>query len=106
MSSAIDLGPALTQIGIGVLIAAPAWLTSRVLWQKSEKQSSEILHLREEWRSEVAQLRGDQILREREFSDKAIPVLGKCVEVLTSVARATEEEAMTRRIRDQIANEK
>lgn len=90
-----DLGPALTQIGIGALVAAPAFGMLRVIWQKSENLSAEISKLRE-----------DQITRERELSDKTVPVLGECVRVLTAVARATEEETMTRRIRAQIADEK
>lgn len=91
-ATSIDLGPALTQIGIGVLIAAPAWLTSRVLWLKCEKLSDQ-----------NSQLREDQISRERELSTTAVPVLGECVRALTAVAKATEEEVMMRRVEEQLA---
>lgn len=74
------------------MIAAPAYAGLRVLWNKSEKQSAEISKLRE-----------DQISRERELSTTAVPVLQQCVQALISVAKATEEEVMMRRVEEQIA---
>lgn len=91
-ASAIDLGQALQQIGVGALIAAPAYAGLRALWLKSEKQSTEI-----------SQLREDQILRERELSTGAVPVLQECVRALTSVAKATEEQTMMRRVEAELA---
>lgn len=91
-ATAIDLGPAIQQIGIGALIAAPAYAMLRVIWLKSEKQSAEL-----------SQSREDAISREREFSTGTVPVLQECVRALTEVAKATEEQTMLRKVEAEIA---
>lgn len=70
-SSIPDLGPSLQQIGIGVLIAVPAYVAAWKLWQDRQKKDSKI-----------EELLSNQIKREKELSDRLAPLLATAAEVL------------------------
>lgn len=71
MATSIDLGPALTQIGIGALIAVPAYATAWKLWGAREKALAENTRLRD-----------DQIARERELAERTVPALVEAAKML------------------------
>lgn len=89
-STTVDLGPALQQIGIGVLIAFPAYVTAWQFWKKL----------------------GDAQTRERELYDRLGPLLASSVDILakapdrfdralsqaTSSTRSTEVDALMRQL--------
>lgn len=94
-ASSIDLGPALTQIGIGALIAVPAYGLSWRLWQAREKTLVE-----------CAQLREDQVMRERQLNDTQVPLFTETARLLKAAADAgpttNEIERMMRRMEENV----
>lgn len=89
-STTVDLGPAIQQIGIGVLIAFPAWVISWQLWKRLDAA----------------------LTREREWADRLGPLLATSVDILakapdrfdralsqaTSSTRSTEVDALMRQL--------
>lgn len=80
-----------TQLGVAGVLCALLLAISWTLWRQHLTDSRTVSEL------QAARLAD---------MDKVIPVLGKCVEVLTVVARATEKDAMERELREKIAGEK
>lgn len=79
-STPIDLGPALQQIGIGILIAAPAFAGVWLLWKRNDQISGELSKNQAE---QVADQKA-QVIRERELSERLGPLLAEAVKVLAS----------------------
>lgn len=79
-SQTIDLGPALQQIGIGVLIVAPIALLAWFLWKRNDKLSTEM--------SDLQMLRVEdqkaQTARERELVERLGPLLAEAVRILAA----------------------
>lgn len=75
-----------SQIGIGALIALPAWSAAIVLWKD---------RLRHE--RETQELNDDALARERELSDRIAPLLNEAVRVLSIVPSRFEESFRTAR---------
>jgi hypothetical protein len=75
-----SLGPALQQIGIGALIAVPAYATSWKLWQMFSASQTEVKDLQ----LERVQDQKDQVIRERELADRLGPLLAEAAKVLAT----------------------
>lgn len=89
-STTVDLAPALQQIGIGILIAFPAWVISWQLWKRLDSAQT----------------------RERDLYDRLGPLLASSVDILakaperfdralsqaTSSTRSTEVDALMRQL--------
>lgn len=88
-SDLVTLGPALTQIGVGSLIAAPAFATTWQLWKRLDKEREEVRLL------QLARVQDakDAVLRERELADRLGPLLANAAEVL-STAPARFDQAL------------
>lgn len=98
-ATTVDLAPAIQQIGVGALIAVPAYVLSWLLWKRSDKASTE-----------CSELRAEQVMRERELSDRLGPLLAQSVDILSkapdrfdralsqanSSTRSTEVDALMR----------
>ena len=94
VDNAPDLGPAIQSLGIGSLIAVPAYVMVWLLW-KERRESQE---------------------RERELSDRLGPLLAQSVDILakapgqfdralaesTSSTRASEVDALMRRLEREV----
>lgn len=76
----IDLGPALQQIGIGILIVAPIALVAWFLWKRNDAISVELSNLQEQ-RVEDQKA---QVLRERELVERLGPLLAEAVRILAA----------------------
>jgi hypothetical protein len=90
----IDLGPAIQSLGIGSLIAVPAWVICWQLWKRL----------------------GEAQERERELSDRLGPLLAQSVDVLakapgqfdralaeaTTSTRSSEVDALMRRLEREV----
>lgn len=90
--TSVDLGPALTQIGIGALIAVPAYYMAWKLWQRSTAADRQIAVLNELWRQdqkEAAESRmqdqKDAATRDRALADRMAPLLENAVTTLRLV---------------------
>lgn len=79
-SSVPDLGPAIQQIGIGALIAVPAYVTSWQLWKRLDKS----LTATNELQAERVKDRDAQVLRERELADRLGPLLAQAADLLAT----------------------
>lgn len=79
-SQTIDLGPALQQIGIGVLIVAPIALLAWFLWKRNDRLSTEMGAL-QELRVEDQKA---QTARERELVERLGPLLSEAVKILAA----------------------
>lgn len=79
-SPSFDLGPALQQIGIGVLIAVPIALVAWLLWNKNNDLTAQ---LRQEQDDRIQDSK-DQIARERELVSKLGPLLSEAVKILAA----------------------
>lgn len=89
-STTVDLAPALQQIGIGILIALPAWAISWQLWKRLDSAQT----------------------RERDLYDRLGPLLASSVDILakapdrfdqalsqaTSSTRSSEVDALMRQL--------
>lgn len=73
-STTVDLAPALQQIGIGILIAVPAYVTCWQLWKRLDRALSECSRLQQE-----------RVAREVELSTGTVPVMAQSVDLLSKV---------------------
>lgn len=76
----IDLGPAIQQIGIGVLIAAPMALLAWLLFKRNDKLQSEKSALE----AERVDDQKAQVMRERELVERLGPLLAEAVKILAT----------------------
>lgn len=79
-SPGIDLGPALQQIGIGILIAVPIAFVAWLLWNKNNELSAQLQKVQDE----RIQDQKDQVTRERELVSKLGPLLAEAVKILAA----------------------
>lgn len=79
-STTPDLGPQLTQLGIGALVAVPAWGACWKLWQAWQSSQAELKTLQ----LERVQDAKDAITRERELADRLGPLLAEAAKVLST----------------------
>lgn len=79
-SQTIDLGPALQQIGIGVLIVAPIALLAWFLWKRNDRLSEEMGALQ----SLRVEDQKAQTARERELVERLGPLLSEAVKILAA----------------------
>lgn len=97
-----SIGPALQQIGIGTLVASPAWFTAWLFWKRylakdqelKECQQQRVKDLQDAQLLRVKDLQESQV-RERELTDRAIPVLAESVKL-----SAVLPERITQSIRE------
>lgn len=76
----VDLGPALQQIGIGVLIAVPAFTMLWLLWKRNDRLTDELSNNQ----AQRVEDQKAQVLRERELAERLGPLLAEAVKVLAT----------------------
>lgn len=79
-SQTIDLGPALQQIGIGVLIVAPIAALAWLLWKRNDRLSAEMADLQ----TARVEDQKSQVVRERELVERLGPLLAEAVRILAA----------------------
>lgn len=79
-SPGIDLGPALQQIGIGILIAVPIAFVAWLVWNKNTELATQLSKVQDE----RIQDQKDQVARERELVSKLGPLLAEAVKILAA----------------------